>query len=1128
MKETKGVRTRSPEAKPQILVVEDQPIVAMTIERQLRQLGYQVVKKVTYGEEAILQAADIRPDLVLMDIRLRGEMDGVEAAEQIRAQLGIPVVYVTGHADQETLRRAKVSAPFGYILKPFKGRDLEVAIEIALQQHRMEAELRESELRFRRLFEQSNDAIAIHDLEGRILNVNRRACDMLDYTREQLTSMHIPDIHPAADLEHAQSALQTIRERGEIRFETRLKRVDGVTIDVEISARVVDQAKGQVQAIVRDITERKWAAAMLRQHNRQLALLNQAGQAFSASLDLDRVLFTVLEETRRLLDVTACSIWLVDPETGDLVCRQATGPQADTVRGWRLALGQGLAGWTVEHDESLITPDAQADERHAKEVAQEAGLSLHAVLTVPLKVKADVIGVLQVVDTQVGAFDAGDMALLEPLSASAAIAVENARLFEQARQEIAERKQAEEALRESEERYRTIFETTAVSIWEEDFSTVKAALEELQDELNIQDTGELRRYLETHPEFMQRAAHMIRIIDVNRATLEMFGAASKEEIIGGLDRITLPETGDILREELIAIAEGRPYFEGETVNQTLQGEQRHVFVTMTIPADPDRLGHVLVSLTDITDRVQAAEERERLLVQIQAQAQQLQHVMDAVPEGVLLLDQQNRVVLANPVARQDLMTMAGANPGDTLTHLGDVPLDDLLTSPPEGLWHEIQIKNHIFEIIARPIETAPTSDGWVLVTHDVTQERDIQRRMQRQERLASVGQLAAGIAHDFNNIMAVISLYAKMLLRNPDLTDTAVNRLEIIDEQAWRASDLIQQILDFSRRSVIERRPMDLKIFLKEQVKMLQRIMPENIEIKFSFGRDKADSDLYTVNADPTRLQQAVMNLVVNARDAMPEGGELFVDLARITIEDPKRAPLPEMASVTPPVDEWIRLTVTDTGVGIPPQIRAHLFDPFYTTKAPGKGTGLGLAQVHGIVTRHEGYIDVASEAGQGATFTIYLPALPAQQPAASPARSEETPLGQGQTILVVEDNEATREAVVATLEMLNYRTLQAANGSEALSLIDEPDRESPIALILSDVVMPKMGGKALFQALKQRDGATSSGAGSDGGLKMVLMTGHPLEDDLRALREQGLDGWIAKPPDLDELGRLIARVIGG
>ena len=472
--------------------------------------------------------------------------------------------------------------------------------------------------------------------------------------------------------------------------------------------------------------------------------------------------------------------------------------------------------------------------------------------------------------------------------------------------------------------------------------------------------------------------------------------------------------------------------------------------------------------------------------------------------------------------------MAGANPGDTLTHLGDVPLDDLLTSPPEGLWHEIQIKNHIFEIIARPIETAPTSDGWVLVTHDVTQERDIQRRMQRQERLASVGQLAAGIAHDFNNIMAVISLYAKMLLRNPDLTDTAVNRLEIIDEQAWRASDLIQQILDFSRRSVIERRPMDLKIFLKEQVKMLQRIMPENIEIKFSFGRDKADSDLYTVNADPTRLQQTVMNLVVNARDAMPEGGELFVDLARITIEDPKRAPLPEMASVTPPVDEWIRLTVTDTGVGIPPQIRAHLFDPFYTTKAPGKGTGLGLAQVHGIVTRHEGYIDVASEAGQGATFTIYLPALPAQQPAASPARSEETPLGQGQTILVVEDNEATREAVVATLEMLNYRTLQAANGSEALSLIDEPDRESPIALILSDVVMPKMGGKALFQALKQREGATSSGAGSDGGLKMVLMTGHPLEDDLRALREQGLDGWIAKPPDLDELGRLIARVIGG
>jgi len=1117
MKRIENMGSHSPDASPQILIVEDQAIVALTIERQLRQLGYRVAKTVTYGEEAIEETGRICPDLVLMGIKLQGEMDGVEAAEHIRARWGIPVIYVTAHADEETLRRAKISAPFGYLLKPFKDRELEISIEVALQQHRMEKELRESEERFRRLFEQSNDAIAIHDLEGRILDVNRRACDMLAYTRKQLTAMHIRDIHPAEELDKAQDALQTIRERGEIRFETRLKHANETAIDVEISARVVAPERGHVQAIVRDVTERKWAAAILRQHNRQLALLNQAGQAFSVSLDLDRVLLTVLEETRRLLEVTACSIWLVDPETDDLVCRHATGPQSDVVKGWRLAPGEGLAGQVIESGESSIVADAQADERHVQAVEQETGLPLRAILTVPLKAKTDVIGVLQVVDTEIGAFDAGDLALLEPLAASAAIAVDNARLYRKAQQEIAQRKRVEEALRKSEERYRTIFETAGVSIWEEDFSAAKAALDELQDELNIQDTGELRRYLETHPEFVQRTAQMIHVIDVNRTTLEMFGAASKAKMLGALDRIILPETADTLREELIAIAEGKTYFSGETVNQTLQGEKRNVLVTMTIPSDPEKLERVLVCLTDITDRVQAEAEQERLLAQIQAQAQQLQHVMDAVPEGVLLLDQRHRVILANPVARDDLAFLADASLGDTLTHLGDVPLDELLTSLPEGLWHEILFGNRTYEVVARPIETGPTSAGWVLVTHDTTQEREIQKRVQRQERLASVGQLAAGIAHDFNNIIAVISLYAKMLLRNPDLTEDAIQRLEIVDEQAWRASDLIQQILDFSRSSVIECQPMDLRIFLKEQVKMFQRTMPENIEIRFSYEQTETDA-AYTVNADPTRMQQAVMNLVVNARDAMPEGGELDIKLARLTIEDPTQVPLPEMADALSSTREWIRLTVADTGTGIPPEIRSHLFDPFFTTKAPGKGAGLGLAQVHGIVGQHEGYVDVESEVGQGATFTIYLPAIPVQRPKVLINTQQETPLGQGQTLLVVEDNDLTREAIVESLKMLNYRVLQAANGLQALDVIEGA---GPIALVLSDVVMPKMGGRALFQALKSKQREDV------GDVKMILMSGHPIEEELQALQAQGLDGWIAKPPDLGKLGELIAQVIG-
>jgi transcriptional regulator with GAF, ATPase, and Fis domain len=200
---------------------------------------------------------------------------------------------------------------------------------------------------------------------------------------------------------------------------------------------------------VEDITGRVEAEAALRQRNRELDLLNRAAQALNVTLDLDRVLATILEEVRRLLDVLACSVWLIDPESDELVCRQVTGPQSEVVRGWRLAPGEGLAGWVARSGESLIVPDARADARHFRGVDRQTGLALRSILSLPLRVRQDVIGVLQVVDTEVGRFDAADLVLLEPLAASAARAVENARLYEQAQHEIAERVRAQEALQVS-------------------------------------------------------------------------------------------------------------------------------------------------------------------------------------------------------------------------------------------------------------------------------------------------------------------------------------------------------------------------------------------------------------------------------------------------------------------------------------------------------------------------------------------------------------------------------------------------------------------------------------------------------------------------------------------------------
>jgi two-component system cell cycle sensor histidine kinase/response regulator CckA len=368
-----------------------------------------------------------------------------------------------------------------------------------------------------------------------------------------------------------------------------------------------------------------------------------------------------------------------------------------------------------------------------------------------------------------------------------------------------------------------------------------------------------------------------------------------------------------------------------------------------------------------------------------------------------------------------------------------------------------------------------------------------------------VGQLAAGIAHDFNNIMSVISLYADMSLRTRDLPTAMYERLETMDQQARRATELIQQILDFSRRAALERRPMDLRVFMKEQVRLLERTLPEHIQVDLAY--DEGD---FTVNADPTRMQQAMMNLAVNARDAMPKGGRLRIGLERIRVADANHAPLSEMEA-----REWVRVTVSDSGTGIPPDVLPHVFDPFFTTKARGEGTGLGLAQVYGIIKQHEGHADVESAVDKGTTFILYLPAMRLAQAEAQARRSEELAQGQGETILVVEDSTVTRQARVEGLELLGYRVLQATNGWEALAVFRRHADE--IALVVSDLVMPGMGGQALFHALREQDPT----------LKVVMLSGHPLEQEMEDLRAQGLSAWLPKPPDLRQLSRALAQALG-
>jgi two-component system, cell cycle sensor histidine kinase and response regulator CckA len=307
---------------------------------------------------------------------------------------------------------------------------------------------------------------------------------------------------------------------------------------------------------------------------------------------------------------------------------------------------------------------------------------------------------------------------------------------------------------------------------------------------------------------------------------------------------------------------------------------------------------------------------------------------------------------------------------------------------------------------------------------------------------------------------------------------------------------------------MLARQPLNLLPLIKEQVRLLQRTLPETITVALDYD---AASEGYTVDADPTRIQQVIMNLAVNARDAMPNGGTLQLALQHRHYDHHADVPLPQMEP-----GDWVALSVADSGSGIAPEALAHLFEPFYTTKGPGQGSGLGLAQVHGIVAQHEGHIDVQTESGIGATFTIYLPASAKAQQEVTDDLISAAPLGQGQRVLVVEDNALLRTALCETLADSGYQIAEAANGAEALAIIEGDSEMSDIDLILSDVVMPQMGGVALAHALRERGIA----------IPVILMSGHPRQRNLDELRAQGVADWLPKPPDLDHLVRAVAAAL--
>ena len=538
-------------------------------------------------------------------------------------------------------------------------------------------------------------------------------------------------------------------------------------------------------------------------------------------------------------------------------------------------------------------------------------------------------------------------------------------------------------------------------------------------------------------------------------------------------------------------------------------------VTISLSATPlrDHNGQVkgiIGFLTDITDRKNAEDALRRT-------EEKYRSIFENAVEGIYQATPDGRYVSANPA----LARMLGFDSVDQLTEarndIGhqeyfhpEVRADLLRSIQENGVVRNFEYEAHRRDgkkiWLTTTAHAVRDEKGRLLyfegTVQDVTERRELEQQLRQMQKIEAIGRLAGGVAHDFNNILMAISSYTELLGKKA--ADESTRRyVDEIARAVTRGSGLTQALLTFSRKQVLCPKVLDLNTVVSQQLEMLKRLIPENIELKFvpSSSRDQ-------VKADPSQMEQIIMNLVINARDAMPGGGSVVIEVGRATFD-----PATEVVHETAGPGNYVMLSVRDNGCGMNNETKSHLFEPFYTTKEQGKGTGLGLATVFGIVKQNLGHIAVQSELNQGTTFKIYLPRTieneTTDQHEVPPASVKGC-----ETILLVEDEDAVRESTTEYLAAQGYSVLKAAHGVEAMNIAEQHQKE--IHLLITDLVMPRMSGRELSERLVEKHPET----------KMIFMSGY--SKNLLSNNET-LDSkyiLLQKPFRLDVLGQCIRRTL--
>jgi len=976
------------------------------------------------------------------------------------------------------------------------------AASIALRNAELIEDLAGRERQYRALHAQAADGILVSDREGNLIDANDAAAAMLWYSVDELRSMNAVQLTGAQELEKQLKNRDELLRSHELRGEHTVQRKDGAQIDIEFSSRLLED--GRIHTTMRDVSRRKRNEVRIRSSVERLREIVETQKEISAlELDPGAITAKILERTQGLTGADGAAVAWFDGS--ECVLEHGSGIAAPHV-GMRLRRDSSLSGVVSASGEAAYAEDTHADARVDQQACDAVGA--RSLICAPLYRDGRVDGVLSVFGVREAAFDDLAVETTRLMAEFVSGAMRNSneleerrRLVEQLRTQgdVVQHMQTglwvwaqdgdtyrleyanaagesalglaaadivgrtfEEVLPGATGSARALFRRVAETHEHIDAGEVAYGDERVPPSIfsmrlfplpedriaiafdNVTEVAEARQALEQSEARFRGAFYSsslgmalgtldLALLQVNDALTQMLGYTADELCSLGVRGITHPAD---LEEDLEQFERFRT---GES--DSYQREKRYVRKNGST-----FWGELTVSLVRTSDGQPAHTVSHVRDISSQKEANLLfEATFSRSVVAKLIADDNRRLVDLNSAAEG----LLGVQHDEAL----DLTIDQLLADESvEDAWEvflqigaiEAEVTLHRPDGAKRRVEFAATANvrpgRHVAVVRDLTRQKELEEQLRQAQKMEAVGRLAGGIAHDFNNLLTAITGYSEFLIAGQ--TDERLRRYaEEIRKAAARAASLTAQLLAFSRRQVLQPRVLDLNGVVSDMDMMLRRLIGEDVELVTVL-----EPELGSIRADPTQLEQVIVNLAVNARDAMPHGGAVTIETTNIVIDD----------------DALVELRLTDTGIGMTVAERRQLFEPFFTTK--DGGTGLGLATVYGVVEQSGGAIEVDSAPGMGSSFRILFPRVeePAEEPAAA-ANGEELQRGD-ETILLVEDELVVRQLVAEILEDSGYSVLQASDGPSALELVRR--HTGALDALVTDVVMPGMSGPEVAQAI--------------------------------------------------------------